>query len=302
MSASLSDIETFAAIVAHGSLRAAAAALGVKPPAISYRLNRLEAAVGTSLLLRTTRSLELTEAGRRLYQASDPALHDIRTAIRAARDASETPRGTLRLALSHVAFRYALMNRLAAFRALYPEIELDLSFDDAVVDLAQGRFHAGIRIGNVLEQDMIAIRLTGPRKIVHFAAPSYLDAMGRPARPADLLGHDCIRFRFGTSRRFLEWKFRGETGPMTIDVAGPVIVSHTTALVDAARAGLGIAWAAEEMVREHIESGALEVILKGDAVEGEPFYLCYPKEYARLRILRALIDFLKRPERHQPVA
>lgn len=291
--APLSDIATFVAIVEHGSMRAAATALGVKPPAISYRLSRLEEEVGVSLLLRSTRSVELTEAGRRLFQRSNPALHQISDALSDARRAGEIPSGTLRIALSHVAFRYTLADVLAEFHALYPEIELDLSFDDALVDLAEQGFHAGVRIGNLLEQSMIAIRLTGPRRIVHVASPEYLDRNGRPSKPADLLDHECIRFRFGTTKRTLQWKFQDADGVTSIDVGGSVIVNNTTAQVDAARLGLGIAWFGEKIVEHEIRKGELEVVLNDYAVKGEPFFLFFPREYAQLKILRVLIDFLK---------
>ena len=289
----LSDIATFVTIVELGSLRAAANALGVKPPAISYRLNRLEEEVGVSLLLRSTRSIELTDAGRRLFQRSNPALHQISDALSDARRTGEIPSGTLRIALSHVAFRYTLADCLAEFHALYPEIELDLSFDDALVDLAEGGFHAGVRIGNLLEQSMIAVKLTGPRRIVHVASPGYLERNGRPSKPVDLLDHECIRFRFGTTKRTLQWKFQDANGVTSIEVGGSVIVNNTTAQIDAARLGLGIAWFGEKIVEREIRNGELEIILSDYVVDGQPFFLYFPREYAQLKILRVLIDFLK---------
>lgn len=291
--APLSDVATFVAIVEHGSLRAAATALGVKPPAISYRLSRLEEEVGASLLLRTTRSVELTEAGHRLYERSNPALNEISAALSDARQISDIPSGTLRIALSHIAFRYTLADTLADFHERYPKIALDLSFDDALVDLAAGGFHAGIRIGNLLDQNMVAVRLTEPRRIVHIASPGYLDRNGRPSKPVDLLDHECILFRFGTTNRMLEWKFQDADGLSTINVRGSVIVNNTTAQVDAVRLGLGIAWFGEQIVEQEIQNGDLEVILTEYAVEGPPFFLYFPREYAQLKILRVLIDFLK---------
>lgn len=293
----LSDIATFLSIVEHGTLRAAAKALGVKPPAVSYRLKRLEDEVGAALLLRSTRSMELTDAGRKLLKRSEPALREISAALMDARRTSEEPSGTLRLTLSHVAFHYTLADHLAAFQACYPDIEVDLSFDDAVVDLAAGGFHAGVRVGDRLDQDMIAIRLTAPRRIAHVAAPEYLERRGRPASPADLLDHDCIRYRFERSNTMLEWEFPGAEGPVYLDVVGKIIVNSTPALVDAARLGLGIAWLSEKIVARDIRSGCLEVILNEYATERPPFFIYFPKEYSSLAPLRALVDFLKSANR-----
>ncbi len=291
--ASLSDLSTFVTIVEQGSLRAAAKALGVKPPAVSYRLKRLEDEIGVALLLRSTRSLELTDAGRRLLQRSNPALREISQALSDARQNSHEPSGTLRLTLSHVAFRYVLANHLAAFQERYPKIELSLSFDDALVDLAKGGFHAGIRVGDILEQEMIAVQLTGPRRQAHVAAPAYLRRYGRPSSPADLLAHECIRYRLITSTSILKWEFPGPNGPRTIDVGGKLVVNSTSAMVDAARLGLGVAWLGERVVEREIRSGELEVVLREHAIERPPFFIYFPREYARLRSLRALVDFLK---------
>lgn len=295
---SVSDIATFAAIVEKGSLRAAAELLGVKPPAVSHRLQQLEEVVGVPLMLRTTRSVELTEAGRRFYERSNSALHDISEAVSDARRTSETPNGTLRIALSHIAFRYTLLEHLPEFRRRYPEIALDLSFDDMLVDLPKGKFHAGVREGHLLDQSMVAVKLTGPRRIVHVASPDYLDRNGRPSKPEDLLHHECILYRFGTTANTLEWKFTGPDGPTTIDVKSSIAFNDQNARIDAARVGLGIAWFGEKVVEREVRDGELEVILAEYAIERPPFYLYFPREYAQLKILRVLIDFLKSVKRN----
>ncbi|MEX0346749.1 MAG: LysR family transcriptional regulator [Rhizobiaceae bacterium] len=287
------DVATFVAIVDHGSLRAAAAALDVKPPAVSHRLKRLEEAVGVPLLLRTTRSVELTEAGRRLFERSRSALLEISEAVSDARRTSEVPNGVLRIALSHIAFRYTLHDSLTGFCRRYPEIGLDLSFDDQLVDLARGGFHAGVREGHLLDENMIAVKITKPRRVVHVASPEYLDRMGRPSMPEDLLDHECILYRFGTTSRILEWKFNTPDGPTTIDVKGKISVNDQNARVDATRLGLGIAWFGERVVEREIRNGELEVVLSDFAIERPPFYLYFPREYAKLKILRVLIDHLK---------
>jgi DNA-binding transcriptional LysR family regulator len=289
----LPDLGTFVAIVENGSLSAAASKLGVQPPAVSYRLGRLEQEIGAPLFVRTTRSLTLTEAGRRLFDRVNPALGEVSAAIVEARQAMDAPSGTLRIALSKIAFQYTLADHLAEFRAHYPEIKLDLSFDDRLVDLAEGGFHAGVRIGNLLDANMVAVKLTGPRRVVHIASPAYLDKYGRPSTPGDLLSHECIGYRFGTSSRMLEWEFQDKDGLTKIEVQCSIVVNDTSAQIDAARLGLGIAWFGERIVQEDIARGALEVVLDEYAVERPPFYLYFPREYRNLSVLRALVDFLK---------
>ncbi len=289
----LSDLSTFVAIVEHGSLRSAAKALDVKPPAVSFRLARLEKELGVPLLIRTTRSIELTDAGRNLFQRSDVSLREISAAISDARLGSANLEGTLKIAISHIAFQYTLAPVLGEFQEAYPDIKLELSFDDLLVDLAKGGFHAGVRVGDLIDDDMVAVRLTGSRKIVHIASPGYLDRKGRPTNPTDLLKHDCIGYRFGTSSNMLEWEFLGPDGPTVVEVSGNLIVNSTNAQVDAAKLGLGIAWFGEKIVEEEIQRGELEVVLSEYAIERPPFYLYFPKEYRELRILRALVDFMK---------
>jgi DNA-binding transcriptional LysR family regulator len=293
------DLAAFHAIVEHGSLRAAAKSLGLKPPAVSYRLKSLEARVGAALLLRTTRSVELTDVGRTLLHRTRPALTELAVALDEAHRHADEPRGTLRVTLSYVAFRYTLADHLFDFRRQYPEIELDLFFDDGILDLAKRGLHAGIRVGNLIDDQMIAVKLTASRKIAYFASPEYLERKGRPSEPRDLSEHECIRYRYVTSGEIMSWPFRGPDDLSRIDVPGSIIVNNTSAMVDAAVQGLGIAWIGEAMVHHEIKSGRLEAILEDYSTELEPFYLFFPKEYSQLRVLRAFVDFMKERREHR---
>jgi DNA-binding transcriptional LysR family regulator len=269
------DLTAFHAIVEHGSLRAAARSLGLKPPAVSYRLKSLEARVGAAVFLRTTRSLELTDVGRALLDRTRPALTELATAFDEVRERASEPNGVLRVTLSYVAFRYTLMDRLADFARRYPRIKLDLFFDDGILDLAGRGLHAGIRVGHLIDDQMIAMRLTASRRLVYFASPGYLKRRGRPSEPRDLLKHACIRYRYVTSGEIMSWSFDGPDGPIRIDVPGSIIINNTSAMVDAAIQGLGIAWIGERMVADEIKSGRLEVILEDYATDLEPFYLFF---------------------------
>lgn len=288
-----SGLEVFLAVVNHGSLRRAAGALGVQPPAVSYRLKALEDRIGVALFIRTTRSVQLTDAGRALLARAQPAMAELCEALEDARASGIVRRGTVRLTLPYVAYELTIAKKLAAFQSQFPEIELELSFNEAFVDIASEGFHAGVRLGEHIRDDMIAVRLSPPLKQVVFASPSYFDKHGRPERPEDLLQHNCIRYRYIASKRFAEWQFHSSEGMTTIDVRGTLIVNSTNALITAARAGLGIGWLFRPSIEDDLEAGKLESVLDGYSIERPGYFLYYPKANARIEVLRVFIDFMR---------
>ena len=183
-----SGLQVFLAVAEHGSLRKAADVLGVQPPAVSYRLKSLEERIGTSLFVRTTRSVTLTDAGRALLARARPAITELGDAIEDARASGVVRKGAVRITLPYVAYELAIADKLRAFQDLYPDIELEMSFDEAFVDVVAEGFHAGVRLGHLVREDMIAVRLSPPIREVVFGAPSYFDRCGRPQRPEDLPG------------------------------------------------------------------------------------------------------------------
>ena len=295
-------LEVFLAIAEHGSLRAAAAALGLRPPAVSYRLKAFETGIGVSVFARTTRSVRLTDAGRALLARVRPALAEVTDALEEARGLGQARKGSIRITLPYVAHELTLARKLAAFQKAYPEIELELSFEEAFVDIVAQGFHAGIRLGGHVGEDMIAVRLTRPFHEAHFAAPAYLKKHGRPERPQDLLRHNCIRYRFISSRRFAEWQFRGPDGIYTVDVGGNLIVNSTNALLQAARQGLGVAWLFRPSIEADLAAGRLVAVLERHAVERPGYFLYYPRANARLALLRLFVDFMRLRGGEQPPA
>lgn len=286
-------LEVFLNIAEHGSLRRAADAMGVQPPAVSYQLKTLEERIGTALFVRTTRSIRLTDAGRSLLARAQPAITELGEAFEDARASGRSRKGTIRLTLPYVAYQLTIEKRLAAFQTEYPEIELDLSFDEAFIDMTAEGFHAGVRLGDHIQEDMIAVRLSPPLQEVVFAAPSYLDRHGRPEQPKDLLLHNCIRYRYISSKRFAEWRFHGADGITTIYVRGNLLVNSTNALLSAARAGHGIAWLFRPSIEDDLQDGTLESVLENYSVKGPGFFLYYPKANARIEVMRLFIDFMK---------
>lgn len=288
-----SGLEVFLAVAEHGSLRRAAAALDVQPPAVSYGLKTLERQIGAALFVRTTRSVQLTDAGRSLLARARPAVAELHDALEDARSAGGTTKGTVRISLPSVAHDLTIGRRLAAFQARFPEIVLELSFDEAFVDIVAGSLHAGVRLGDHISSDMIAVRLTPPFREAVFASPSYLEARGRPLRPADLLRHNCIRYRYIASGRMAEWQFLAEQGTTTVDVGGNLVVNSTNALLDAARNGLGLGWLFRPSIEDDLRAGRLETVLDLYAIERPGYFLYFPKANARVPALRAFTDFMR---------
>ena len=283
-------LEVFLAVAEQRSLRGAARALGVQPPAVSSRLKALEEQIGVSLFTRTTRSVRLTDAGRGLLKRAAPAMAELGAAVEEARGIGETRKGTIRITLPYFAYELAIAPRLAAFQRRYPEIELELSFEEAFIDIVAEGFHAGVRFGDRIQEDMIAVRLTPPVRTVYFASPDYLDRHGRPERPGDLLRHNCIRYRYIASKRIAAWPFKGD---ISVDVKGSLIVNSTAALVHAARGGLGIGWLFRPNIADDLRSGALVSVLDDFAIERPSLFLYYPKGNAWLEILRVFVAAMR---------
>ena len=289
----LSGLDVFLAVAEQGSLRAAARVMGVQPPAVSQRLKALEEALGVRLFARTTRSVRLTDAGRALLTRARPAMTELAAALEDARGAGGASKGSLRVTMPWVAYRLVMAGALARFHEAYPEIELELSLDEAFVDVIGAGFHAGIRMGDRVHRDMIALRLTPPLEEVCFAAPAYLEHRGWPQDLGDLLRHNCIRYRFLGSGRMQDWRFDGPSGAVEVAVGGNLVVNSFTAVVEAARDGLGIGKFFRDDIADDLAGGALEVVLRDRVFTYPGFFLYYPRDYARLAALRALIDVLK---------
>ena len=297
--APISGLEVFLAIVREGSLRAAARSLGVGAPAVSHRLKALERRIGVDLLVRTTRSIELTEAGRTLLAGAAPAFEEIMDAIEGTRAIGKSKSGTLRLTMPRSAYQMILAPVLADFQARYPDVCLDLSIDEGLADIVKDGFHAGFRLGDQITTDMVAVRLTGPLTPCYFAAPSYLNAAGRPAHPRDLLNHKCVRYKYITANRIHDWHFVEDGQTKTVDPPTRLIVDDMETLRQAVRDGNGIGWSLRPLIEDDLETGALETVLDPYVTELPPYYLYYPEQNRRLQLLRLFIDFLaSRRESH----
>lgn len=285
-------IEVFLTIVREGSLRAAAKALGVGPPAVSLQLKSLEEKMGVDLLFRSTRSIDLTDAGKILFDTAAPAYRDMTDAVRKTRELATSTTGTLRLSLSRGAYVTAVEPVLDKFLTDNPGINLDLSWNEGLVDIVKDGFHAGIRLGDILSTDMVAVRLTPPLTSAFAASPAYFDRYGRPDHPRDFLHHRCIRYRYSTANKIADWYFIEEGQEKVIDPPKRLVFDHVMGVIQAARDGLGIGWSLRATIEDYLASGNLETILDPYARTMPPFYLYYPEQNKRVECLRLFIGCL----------
>lgn len=288
----LSTLEIFTAIARHGSLRAAAEALGLKPSTVSHQLKSLEDQLGTALFIRTTRSVSLTEAGRALIRGAGPAFDQLAEAVESARTTGHAARGRLRLAMADHVYDLFISPVLPSFCEKYPEIELEFSISDALADLLGEELHAGFRIGDRIAQDMVAIRVSPPLRLTVAASPAYLEKHGVPETPRDLLQHNCIRYRFHTSGQFAPWTFHGAEGGYTVDVQGSLTVNSLPATFDLGRQGLGVIYTFRDSCRADFSAGTLVPVLEQHLAPVPGIFVYFPREYRTMMPLRLFLDHL----------
>ena len=289
----LSALQTFVAIAELGSLRAAARFLGVNPPAVSSQLKAFETRIGTTLFLRSTRSVTLTDAGRTLYDRSKHLLEGLGEALAQARDAGRVRSGLLRISLPFRAWQLVIAPRLEAFQTSSPNIVLDLEMEEGLTDIVARGFHAGIRLGDHLQDDMIAVRLSRAEDAAYIASPAYLERHSAPASPEDLLHHTSIRHRQISSEQIADWRFITPTGEITVAIEGGLILNDLRGVVDAASRGFGIGWSLRRGVQEELERGTLVQVLAEFTPPRPGFSLYFPKSLQQLGILRSFIEHFR---------
>jgi DNA-binding transcriptional LysR family regulator len=286
------DLKAFVAIIERGSFSAAARMLAISPSALSQRMRDFEARLGVRLLNRTTRSVALTEHGAALLQKITPLFDGFEQALAELTADGREVAGLLRLNLSRVAATHLLMPCLGAFHQAYPAVTLDISIDETLSDIVAGRFDAGIRLGETLEKDMVAVRLGSRREAMVVASPQLLERFGRPERPQDLHGYPCIRFRWPGNGSIYRWEFEKNGKTVDVDVEGPFVANDTGMMLAAAVKGVGLAYLLDIEAREYVEAGVLTRVLTDWTPSFSGFYLYHPSARQMPRQLRALIDVL----------
>ena len=288
----LDGVEAFLSVAQHRNFRRAAAELGVSPSAITQAVRTLEARVGAPLFLRTTRSVGLTEAGERFLSRAKPAFEELVAASQLARDLGQRPAGLLRLAVPRAVVPILLEPLIASFCQAYPEVEVEIAASPELADIAAEGFDAGIRLGQFIAADMIAMRLTPPFPFVVVGSPDYLRSRKGPERIDDLRQHACLRHR-RSNGSIAPWSFLNGNKAVEVIVAGPFIANDFPTILGAAIEGLGLAQVPEPMARVAVKAGKLVHVLEPFAPMVPGAFLYYPGRRQIMPKLRAFIDHVK---------
>lgn len=286
------ELRALAAIAEHGSFARAAAHLRITPSALSQTLRKFEERMGVRLINRTTRSVAPSEAGARLLARLLPALAEIDDALADVRSLRGVPQGALRINAPRLAVMQFLGPLLAPFHAAYPEIVLDVVVEDALADIVAGRFDAGIRLGERVEKDMVAVKLGAEFQTFIVASPEYLARHGEPETPRDLRRHRCLNWRMPTDGRIYRWEL-GRDEEIEVAVEGPLITTDTDLMLRAALDGLGIAYLLGEHIEALIRAGKLKRVLEPWSPSFPGLYLYYPSRRQMPPTLRAFLDFVR---------
>ena len=288
----LSRLAVLAAVAEHRSFRMAARELGIAPSAVSHAVAALEESLGIRLLARTTRSVSPTQEGHRLLESLRPAFSGIDAAVEALADTREKPAGRLRITLPRLAAEHIIAPRLGGFVTLYPDIELELVNDDRFLDIVEQGFDAGLRLGEHLEADMIAVKASSPLWGAVVATPAYFERHGTPQHPHDLVNYPCIRRRF-SSGAIYRWEFEKDGQALTVGVNGPLILGDDRLVLAAALDGAGLAYLFGARLEGAMEDGRLIRVLEDWCPPFDGFYIYYPSRRQMRPALRAFVDYFR---------
>lgn len=290
----LDGLVAFWKVAEHRGFTAAAAELEVSPSALSQSIRQLESRLGVRLLNRTTRSVSLTEAGEAYLARVGPALGQVIEAGEELNVLQGRPAGTLRLNAARISTAMVLQPMLAGFLQRNPHVQLELVNDEGFVDIVEKGFDAGVRMGESLHRDMVAIPLGGPVKVAVVASPDYLQRVPAPRYPDDLARHNCVRFRFAGTGAIYKWEFQVNGGLAEYEVKGNLTIGDTLFGVEAALEGVGLAYTFEQLAAPHIRTKRLKRVLTAFSPTFPGFYLYYPSRHDQPTKLRALIEYAKR--------
>lgn len=287
------QVQTFLTVARTQNFSGAARELGVSRSAVSQSIRQLEEELRVTLVVRTTRSVSLTEAGKRLLESAGPAVAQLRDALtEAAAKPGETV-GRLRLTVPRSAFHLVIAPVLPAFRERHPRIEVEFVFEDRRVDIVAGGFDAGIRLSEFVERDMVSVRLTESFRFIVVGAPSYLEKHGTPQRPEDLLHHECLTFRSDTTGSLYAWELERGRKTWRIPVRGSVVTNDGLFCKKWAEQGLGLSYMFEPLVAEQLRSGRLRHVLEPYSASAPGFYLYYPSRAQGSPSLRLFVETVR---------
>jgi len=289
------SLAAFAVVAQERSFTRAAARLGVSPSALSHTMRRLEERLRMQLLARSTRSVSTTEAGERLLARLGPAIEEISTAVEDLGRLRDRPSGHVRITASRSAARMAVAPVLPRFTQSYPEIVVEVLIDPALTNIVAQRFDAGIRLGESLEKDVVAVPVTGQLRMAVVGSPQYFASHPAPSTPHDLRKHRCINFRLPSAGTIYKWEFERRHHKMEVAVEGPLIFDDEGVVIEAALAGVGLAYLIEDQVTSLLRAGALSRVLEDWCSPFPGFFLYYPGRRQVSPALAAFIDAIRVP-------
>lgn len=287
------SLSAFVAVAELSSFTGAAARLQVSPSAVSQSIRALEQRLGVALLNRSTRSVSLTEAGARYLERIAGPLKELHAAAEDLGGEADRPSGLLRLNVSRLAYMTAVRPVISRFLAEYPEIDVEMVIENAVVDIIARGFDAGMRFEDLIDRDMVAVPVGPPLSAQVIASPDYIARRGAPAHPMELLEHDCVAFQHATSGQIEQWAFDRDGERFELAIRGRLIVNDSTAMVQAVLDGVGIGYMSNGFIEQFIGEGRLVRLLADWSPPVPGLVLYYPSRRRAPRKLRALIDFLR---------
>ena len=286
------DLLAFVAVARERSFTAAARQIGVSQSALSHRMRALETHLGLRLLTRTTRSVSPTEAGERLLQTLAPRFEEIAAELAALRELREKPAGIVRITTAEHAANTVLWPKLSAVLQNYPDLQVEINVDYGFTDIVAQRFDAGVRLGESLEKDMIAVRIGPDLRMVVVATPDYFAERAVPRTPQDLAAHDCINLRLSRGG-LLAWEFERDGHRVNVHVQGQWIFNGSTPILRAALAGVGLGYVPEDVAAEHIASGRLRRVLDDWCPTYAGYHIYYASRRQSSRALAVVVDALQ---------
>lgn len=291
----LNDLRAFQRVAREKNFTRAAAQLGISRSGLSHVITALEARLGVRLLMRTTRSVALTEAGLRLYNTLDPMLSELEGELDALRSLSDKPAGTVRITAHDHAIASAIWPRLQALLKQFPEIKAELSVDYGLTDIVTQQFDAGVRVGSVVDKDMIAVRIGPDFNMAVVGSPAYLQGKTCPTTPGDLVTHTCINLRLPTRGGLYAWDFERDGKALTVRVTGQTIFNNTYLMLQAALDGMGFAYVPLELAQPHLDSGRLVPVLEAWWPLFPGYHLYYASRRQVAPALSQVINALRYP-------
>jgi DNA-binding transcriptional LysR family regulator len=293
MQRGLDDLSAFLAVAREQSFTKAAAKLGVSQPALSHTIRQLEARLGVRLLTRTTRSVAPTAAGERLLHSIGPRFDEIEAELAAVRELREKPAGTIRITATEFAADAILLPKLAKLLPQYPDIRVEIIVDYGLTDIVAQRFDAGVRSGEQVGKDMIAVRIGPDMRMAVVGAPSYFRKQPEPKKPQDLVGHNCINLRLTTHGGLYAWEFEKGARELKVRVEGQLVFNTTQQMLNAALSGLGLAYIPEGLAQPHLAKGRLKRVLDDWCLPYSGYHLYYPSRRQSSAAFALVVEALR---------